>query len=146
LPAPPTDDELYPLLHKHTPILRYPTAHAAAKLAVTGALASLNPAWAAAWERGGPFHAVRVIMASWGCVYRLAFLVATGQAGSTTLFAALRATHAAFTRDYPDYAAWLDGWVLAGLQRARGCAWTSCLVAAWGWEFCGLRVGVAMSA
>ncbi|KAI8467128.1 MAG: hypothetical protein J3K34DRAFT_482389 [Monoraphidium minutum] len=106
-----TDDELYALLHKHLAVLRYPTRHAAAKLATFAALLELHPPWAAAARgRACHFRSVRVIMAGWASLYRLAFLVATGQAGSCAPFHALRATAATFARAYPDYAAWLDGY------------------------------------
>lgn len=104
----PADDELYPLLHKHVAVLRYPTDHAAAKLGAFRALTALHPAWAAACE-GQPKHQlVRVVMGSWGCLYRLVFLLATGQAGTAAALAALRVQSTVFSRTYPDYAEWLD--------------------------------------
>ena len=102
------DEELYPLLHKHVALLRYPTDHAAAKLAAFHALTSLHPAWAEARDQQSKQQTVRVIMGSWGCLYRLAYMIATAQAAAVRPLTALRAPHALFARMFPDYPDWLD--------------------------------------
>lgn len=71
-------------------------------------LASLHPPWAAAWAGRTPGYVFDVIAAGWGCIFRLSFLLATAQAGSASLFQALKMTHATFARQYPGYQDWLD--------------------------------------
>lgn len=104
-----TDDQLYPVVHDHLSLLRYPSSLMVAKVAMVEAVMSLHPPWAEAWHRRSPLNLVRIIMAGWGSLYRLAFLLATGQADTMTPIWALQATHAMFGRHYPDYAGWLDG-------------------------------------
>lgn len=107
--APSTpDDQLYALLQKHAAILRYPEALMRAKVATVGALASLQPEWVASWAQFSATGLLRAITAGWACIYRLAYLLATGQAGSTSLVGALRSPHAVFERAYPSYPEWLE--------------------------------------
>ena len=112
-------------MHKNLTVLRSPPEVVDAKLATVSALVALHPPWAQMWAARTPSHALRTISAGWGCIWRLAYLLATGQAGSSTLFTALRASHAPFNREYPDYPQWLDGCehgVQTGSPAARSTA------------------------
>lgn len=101
-------------MQKHAAVLRYPASLMRVKVATVGALASLHPAWASSWAGFATTGLLKTIVAGWACIYRLAYLLATGQASSLPLATALRWPHAAFHRAYPGYADWLARCVLGG--------------------------------
>ncbi|KAF8069383.1 hypothetical protein HT031_001498 [Scenedesmus sp. PABB004] len=100
--------ELYPLVHRHLTMLRFPVAAVEGKLACVAALSRLHAPWAAEWAAANVPTRVRAIQAGWSCHWRLVFLLQSGQQGSCLLGTALRLNHARFAQLYPGFKPWLN--------------------------------------
>lgn len=102
------DAELYPMIHKHLNIMRFPVESNEAKMTSVSSLSLLHPAWTAEWKVQPLYNKLRELSAGWGCHWRLVYLVHTGQQGSTAMARAIRVPHAKFRALYPDFPEWLE--------------------------------------